>query len=198
VAGTDEWSRLFAAAFRQSRNPMVLADGHRRQVDANGAYLKLLGYALGQVVGHPISEFNVDERMPQEEWEGLLASGQFTGKGQLRRADGTKVRVEFAATVESMTGRRLILFVALSTSVWGGRLRRADTSSGGSLRGLTKRERTIVRLIALGRTGPEIAEELQIAHETVRTHVRNAMEKLGARSRAQLVAKVLGDGHALI
>ena len=36
--------------------------------------------------------------------------------------------------------------------------------------------------------------DLHLSHETVRTHVRNAMDRLGARSRAHLVAKVLGDG----
>ena len=51
--------------------------------------------------------------------------------------------------------------------------------------------------MALGYTGPEIAAELHISHDTVRTHVRNAMEKTGARSRAHLVAKVLGNGIAL-
>jgi DNA-binding NarL/FixJ family response regulator len=54
-----------------------------------------------------------------------------------------------------------------------------------------------VRLLSLGSTGPEIADELQVAHNTVRTHVRNAMTKLGARSRAQLVAMSLGDARAL-
>ena len=54
-----------------------------------------------------------------------------------------------------------------------------------------------MRLVAQGRTGPEIADELHIAPATVRTHVRNAMGKMGARSRAHLVAKVLGDGVAL-
>jgi DNA-binding CsgD family transcriptional regulator len=54
-----------------------------------------------------------------------------------------------------------------------------------------------VRHVARGSTGPEIADELSISHDTVRTHVRNAMTKVGARSRAHLVAKALGDGHAL-
>ena len=54
-----------------------------------------------------------------------------------------------------------------------------------------------MRLVAAGETGPEIAEHLHISHATVRTHVRNAMAKLGARSRAQLVAKALGEGHSL-
>lgn len=39
-----------------------------------------------------------------------------------------------------------------------------------------------MRLVAEGRTGREIADELHIAHDTARTHVRNAMTKLGARS----------------
>jgi DNA-binding CsgD family transcriptional regulator len=51
--------------------------------------------------------------------------------------------------------------------------------------------------VALGSTGPEIADELQISHHTVRSHVRNSMDRLGARSRAHLVAKVLAEGHAL-
>jgi DNA-binding CsgD family transcriptional regulator len=52
-------------------------------------------------------------------------------------------------------------------------------------------------MVALGASGPEIADELRISHDTVRTHVRNAMTKLGARSRAQLVAMSLAEGHAL-
>jgi DNA-binding NarL/FixJ family response regulator len=64
-------------------------------------------------------------------------------------------------------------------------------------RTLTTREREIVRLVANGSSGPGIAGELRIAHDTVRTHVRNAMTKLGARSRAHLVAKALGDGLTL-
>jgi len=55
----------------------------------------------------------------------------------------------------------------------------------------------VIRLIAHGASGPEIADELGISHNTVRTHAANAMDRLGARSRAHLVAKVLGDGTVL-
>jgi len=65
------------------------------------------------------------------------------------------------------------------------------------LRPLSDREREILYLIALGHTSPEIADQLHITHNTVRTHARNAMEKTGARSRAHLVAKALGEGIAL-
>ena len=88
-----------------------------------------------------------------------------------------------------------MLFVVLSTSRWGRHSRRDSEAGTGET--LSAREREIVRLVAAGETGPEIAEHLHISHETVRTHVRNAMAKVGARSRAHLVAKALGDGHAL-
>mgnify|MGYP006165486343 CR=1 FL=1 len=55
----------------------------------------------------------------------------------------------------------------------------------------------VVALVGRGYANAQIADELGIAHDTVRTHVRNAMNKVGARSRAHLVAKALGEGHAL-
>jgi DNA-binding NarL/FixJ family response regulator len=106
------------------------------------------------------------------------------------------VTIQWAADTEIVTGRRLVLFVALSTSRWGRHFRRPD-DGGSQPRKLSARELEIVRLVAHGSTGPEIADELQISDETVRTHVRNAMGKLGARSRAHLVVKALGDGLVL-
>ncbi|MGN6171199.1 MAG: response regulator transcription factor, partial [Solirubrobacteraceae bacterium] len=114
----------------------------------------------------------------------------------VRDAGGNPVAVQYAATTEVVTGRYLVLFVVLTTSRWGKHLRRTSSPAGRHAT-LSTREREIVGLVAMGETGPEIAEELHIAHETVRTHVRNAMDKLDARSRAHLVAKALGDGIVL-
>ena len=55
----------------------------------------------------------------------------------------------------------------------------------------------MVTLIALGHETAQIAQELHISVETVRTHVRNAMSKLGAHTRAQLVAVVLTTEQAV-
>lgn len=176
---------------------MLLVDDERRLVDANGAYLKLIGHGRDAVIGHPIHRFVAGGSLASpDEWTAALAAGRFTGEAELLCADGSTVAVQWAATTEVVTGRRLVLFVALSTSRWGRQFRRPDASEPEPGR-LSPREREIVRLVALGSTGPEIADDLHIAHETVRTHIRNAMGKLGARSRAQLVAKALGDGLAL-
>ena len=59
---------------------------------------------------------------------------------------------------------------------------------------LSPREREIMHLMAEGGTAEAIGTALGVSVETVRTHVRNAMDKLGARSRAHLVAKALGEG----
>jgi PAS domain S-box-containing protein len=193
----DDWSALFSAAFHGSRNAMVLVDEQRRQLDFNGAYLKLLGQSADTLQGRPIFEFVVGgQSATRREWDAALAGRRFNGDAELRRADGSSVAVQWAATAEVVTGRRLVLFVALSTSRWGRTFRRDEPASQEPAP-LTPREREVVLLVALGNSGPEIAAELQIAHDTVRTHVRNAMTKVGARSRAHLVAKALGHGVAL-
>jgi len=185
------WPALFASAFGQSRNPMVLVDAERRVVDVNVAFARLLGRGRTGLIGHRIYEFIQDGPLATPtEWQRTLGRGRFTGDATLLAAGGTAVAVQWGATTEVATGRRLVLFVVLATSRWGGHFRRAEAARSGPL---SAREREVVRRVALGDSGPEIAAELGIAHDTVRTHVRNAMDKLGARSRAQLVAKALGE-----
>ncbi len=193
----DGWSALFESAFKQSKNPMALVDEERCHVDANPAYLRLLGRTRDQVLGRHLWDFVAGgPLLTPSEWKSALAAHRFHGEAELVCADGRHIGVQWAGATEVATGRRLVLFVALSTSRWGGSFRRTmqiDHEPGD----LSPRELEIVRLIARGESGPEIAAELHIAHDTVRTHVRNAMKKVGARSRAHLVAKVLGEGHAL-
>jgi PAS domain S-box-containing protein len=191
------WTSLFRAAFQQSRNPMALLDEQRHIVDVNRSLLRELGYTRDALRGRPVSVIVAGGPLATpEEWAAELAAQEFTAEVGLICADGTIVVHQWGVTVETVTGQRRILFVALSTSRWGDRFRRTLSDEDG--RGvLSDRERQVVRLVSLGRTGKEIADELDIAHDTVRTHVRNAMMKVGARSRAHLVAKALGEGHAL-
>jgi PAS domain S-box-containing protein len=195
MARQDGWPELFSTAFQQSRNAMVLLDARRRHVAVNGAYLKLLARDSAELIGRPMYAFVADEPLTSAEWHAAIEAGRFAGTTRLIRADGSTVRVQWAASTAVATGRRLVLVVALSS----GRARSAggDGPPEAGSRTLTERERQVVRLVALGHSGREIAEELHITHETVRTHVRNAMQRLGARSRAHLVAKAMGEGLVL-
>jgi DNA-binding CsgD family transcriptional regulator len=60
---------------------------------------------------------------------------------------------------------------------------------------LSPREREILGHVAAGLTSAEIAETLHLAHSTVETHVRNAINKLDARSRANAVLLALRQGE---
>ncbi len=57
----------------------------------------------------------------------------------------------------------------------------------GEYIGLTAREREIIRLVALERTNGEIAAQLFISEDTVKTHRKHLMTKLNVRSSAGLV-----------
>ncbi len=68
-------------------------------------------------------------------------------------------------------------------------------AGNGRLRILSPREREILGLISQGLSGEEAARQLVLSSETVRTHVRNAMSKLGAATRAHAVALALQRGE---
>jgi DNA-binding CsgD family transcriptional regulator len=56
---------------------------------------------------------------------------------------------------------------------------------------LSPREHEILGLLSEGLTGQAIARRLFLSPETVRTHIRNATMKLGAKTRVHAVALML-------
>lgn len=60
--------------------------------------------------------------------------------------------------------------------------------------GLTRREYDVLRQAAAGRTNPEIATQLGLTRHTVAGYLRNAMRKLHARNRIELITKAAQSG----
>jgi two-component system, NarL family, nitrate/nitrite response regulator NarL len=60
--------------------------------------------------------------------------------------------------------------------------------------GLTRRELQVLQLAAHGKTNAEIAAELWISQETVKTHICKALWQLNAASRTEAVAIALRAG----
>jgi DNA-binding NarL/FixJ family response regulator len=59
---------------------------------------------------------------------------------------------------------------------------------------LSKREREIMDLLAQGLTGEQVAARLFLSPETIKTHIRNAMNKLEANTRVHAIAIALREG----
>jgi DNA-binding NarL/FixJ family response regulator len=59
---------------------------------------------------------------------------------------------------------------------------------------LTPREIDVLSRMAIGLSNREIAAELGIEYTTVRGHVQSVLEKLGARSRFDAVARAYRSG----
>ncbi len=57
---------------------------------------------------------------------------------------------------------------------------------------MTRREREVIALIAVGMSNKEIAHRLGIASHTVKSHVRNVLDKLALHSRLQIAAYAHG------
>jgi DNA-binding NarL/FixJ family response regulator len=55
------------------------------------------------------------------------------------------------------------------------------------LRSLTSRERLVLKLLAEGMAGPDIARQLGVSQHTVRTHMQNLYAKLNAHSKLDVV-----------
>jgi DNA-binding NarL/FixJ family response regulator len=59
---------------------------------------------------------------------------------------------------------------------------------------LSDREKTVLKMVALGHTSTEIGQRLTISSQTVNTHVKNIYRKLQVRTRAQAVSRATHSG----
>jgi two-component system response regulator NreC len=78
----------------------------------------------------------------------------------------------------------------------GARLASAETPAGPTTgtRRLSARESVVLRLLALGHTNREVAEQLSISVRTAETHRSHIMQKLELATRAELVRHALATG----
>jgi len=63
------------------------------------------------------------------------------------------------------------------------------------LRPLSAREKDVLRLVVEGYSNPEIAEALHLSRNTVKTHMRNLMNKFGVDRRVQLATIAITQGQ---
>jgi DNA-binding NarL/FixJ family response regulator len=64
------------------------------------------------------------------------------------------------------------------------------------LHGLTPREYQVVLMVGRGLSNKEVARELGVSDGTVKLHVHNIFQKLGARNRSDLIRRMVSSGSA--
>jgi DNA-binding NarL/FixJ family response regulator len=104
---------------------------------------------------------------------------------------------ELVATIKSVADGQKVLPARLTESLF------SQIVTGADARGreqvledvrMTRREREVIDLIGEGLSNKEIAQRLNIAAHTVKSHVRNVMEKLALHTRLQIAAFSHRDG----
>jgi DNA-binding CsgD family transcriptional regulator len=91
-----------------------------------------------------------------------------------------------------MQAFRIILFAAASfVALRLEQLIDPDPRFMGKRARITPRELAVLRLVLTGRQTAEIAKALELREETVRSHLKKAQGKLGARNRTQAVAEAI-------
>jgi len=181
------------ALLDHSSAAVVTIDDDQRFIEANGTALRMLGRRREDLVGQRIADVtpldirdDIDAR-----WNEMMRKGEHRGEWRLLRSDGRAFDIEYAGAANVFPGSHLFIWMATDD---GERIEPLAVEMGRAGHPLTPREREVVTLIARGLTSEQIAEQLVVSGETVRTHARNALAALGARTRAHAVAIALQRG----
>jgi DNA-binding CsgD family transcriptional regulator len=189
----------FWPLFAQSRIPMALIGRDRLYVEVNDAVVDVYKVPREELLGTFAGRTAIDDpAVGDAQWEQLVSTNSLYGERLISFGTRQQMRVNYAAHTLTVNDHWLALFVSLSARIEpdGAELIGAPRieSSNGHATKLTDREREVVSLVALGSTTRRIATDLSLSPDTIRSHVRNAMAKTGAHTRAQLVALLLADG----
>lgn len=171
---------------------MVIADDERRYVAANSAACLLLRLREEEILKLRIEDLVSPQHRSSvaELWDSFLRDGTQKGTIELAMPDGALVEVEYSATAHIEAGRHLALWIFPP-----GLFEDSGREQTRTRRLLTAREREVLGMVAMGMGSSWIAATLGVASSTVDNHVRNCLQKLGARNRAHAIVLglVLGE-----
>jgi DNA-binding NarL/FixJ family response regulator len=192
VAQAGDGQRAVALA-RELRPDVIVMDIRMPEMDGLAATEKIVGGVSPD--GTPgdgprvlvLTTFDLDEYV----YEALGAGASGFLLKDASAADlinGVRVVAGGDALLAPSITRRLIGDFA--------RRRRHERPRPDATASLTPRELDVLRLIARGLSNMEIAEELFLAEQTVKTHVGHVLMKLGLRDRTQAVVFAYENGLA--
>jgi DNA-binding CsgD family transcriptional regulator len=189
-------------AFDRSLIPMLMVDNDRRYTEVNAAARLLFRMSLREMRAHRIDDLTAEANLPVLEaaWAELIGRGSVSGRYQITFNDESTLWIFYAALANVLPAQHLIVFAPAD---WPGDELETMQPTSGDRRdaSLSPRQLDVLRLVAVGADARQIAAELSISEATVRTHVKNLLDRLSANNRAHAVAiamttGLLGDGYS--
>jgi DNA-binding CsgD family transcriptional regulator len=183
--------------FDTSRIPMLLTDSERRHISSNPAARLFFRRTSAQLRGHHIQDFTPRSHLTEQDasWRELMKNGVVAGTSVLKTPDGATISIDYYAVANLLPGRHVTIWLPADwrPEELGPVL---DEEPAPPEPGqLTEREREVLATLGSGATLREISDQLALSPHTVKTHLRNAVKRLGARHRAHAIAIALRDGQ---
>jgi DNA-binding CsgD family transcriptional regulator len=194
VLGARGEVRKLKRIFERSPVPMVMLDANRRYVDVNRpaqlwfrlSLEEMRTYALGDLA--PPDQLGAIER----EWARLLETGCVAARHLGVKPDGGRVAIVYCALADVLPGRYVIVYAPAD---WPEEeLGLLEGDRGDPSAALTPREVEVLELAADGTSIPQLAAELALSPDTVRTHLKNIYAKLGVHNRTGAVTRAMRLG----
>lgn len=186
---TENAVRTVATRAQGAPTAVLVTDANGRVLGASKPMCALLGWRRIELLLLGLPDVGIAEAV----FTGIRAQaevhGLAVGTALLHHRDGTPTPVQYHVTRIDLADGPIYHWIVQPRrsprpKLRGGLERRR---AARALR-ITERELEVVQLIANGLGNREIALQLSVSLETVKTHIRRVLGKLGARGRAHAVA----------
>jgi DNA-binding CsgD family transcriptional regulator len=187
--------REFHKVFDHSLVPMILVDNDRRYLAINMASQLMARIPESELRGRRIDDFTpaAFQSALQDAFARLMRDGVVTGQFVGELPDGSSLSMHYAGICNFLPGRHLVVMIPAKWPEVDLPALPDDVRRAAPLE-LSPRQREVIGLVARGYDVAQMADELSLSRATVRTHVRDAMRRLGANNRAHAVAVAIAAG----